>query len=83
MNICSICNKEFNTQQGLKRHLHTCKVKEETLPEVETIEVKGSTTNLSEDVMRKINKLKDLARSTYDAEARYNIECEIKKLMLD
>ena len=48
----------------------------ETTTEGTTNEMEG----LSDNVRRRIAKLRDAWKSTPDAEARYNIECQIKEL---
>ena len=76
METCSICGKEFKNKAGLTLHKKSCKeVEPEVIHNVEAIDA-GLTAN-----QRVILKLMDKARSTFDAKARYDIECMIKELM--
>ena len=83
MEVCNICNREFKNVAGLKLHQKNCKpveVIEETLfqePIVDKIIDGVSLTPRQREIM----KLSDKARSTFDAKSRYDIECEIRRLM--
>ena len=68
---CDRCGKQVKSESGLKRHKNTCEVvEEEQIADIE----------LSDSVIRKIAKLRDAWKSTPDAEARHNIEIQIKEL---
>ena len=79
------CGKVVKSQSGLKRHKATCKATEskeevevsETITEVVS---KPSDSSMADRVNRQINKLEDSIRSTFDAKARYDLECQIKEL---
>ena len=48
----------------------------------EVVEKQTSDVELSDSIIRKIAKLKDAWKSTPDAEARHNIEIQIKELKI-
>lgn len=76
---CEQCSKEFKSATGLKRHKSYCKQQE---PEV-VEEVKNdmeTKEELSDNIVRKINKLLDARKSTWDAKARHEIDIEIARL---
>ena len=88
---CEYCDKEVKTEPGLKRHMNSCKLKDNQEPTsndndkaIETINedkevVLGSST--AQEIDRRIEKLKVTIRSCYDAETRYRLECELKDLI--
>ena len=73
---CDRCGKQVKSESGLKRHQNTCEVVEDEIVEEEQI----VDIDLSYNVARKISKLRDAWKSTPDAEARHNIEMQIKEL---
>lgn len=83
MEVCNICGREFKNVAGLKIHQKNCKpveVVEETLFQepIKNEIIDGVSLTPRQ---REIMKLTDKARSTFDAESRYGIECEIRRLM--
>lgn len=72
---CDRCGKEVRSESGLKRHMNGCVV-EEVLDSLEDTKV----VEVSDNVAIKIKKLRDARKSTWDAEARHNIDLQIKEL---
>jgi hypothetical protein len=78
---CEWCNKVVKSSQGLKRHMNTCSQK--PVEDKEAIEVTNDMPEVVEeptDNSRAIKKLLDLRKSTFDAQTRYAIDCQIKEL---
>jgi len=76
---CEYCGKIVKSSSGLKRHISTCKAKKEVevgndMPK-DSIE---STVDICND--KKIQKLLDLRKSTYDAHTRNLIDMQINEL---
>ena len=76
---CEYCGKIVKSSSGLKRHISTCKAKEEAevcndMPK-DNIE---PTIDMCND--KKIQKLLDLRKSTYDAHTRNLIDMQINEL---
>lgn len=83
MERCEYCNKEVKSLSGLKRHLKTCKVKDEQLVEEEVKVSSVASTELTyiqKEKLRRIDKLKVSINMCYDAETKYRLECELKDL---
>ena len=74
---CDRCGKQVKSESGLKRHQKTC-----VIIDSEVVEEQTSDVELSDSIIRKIAKLKDAWKSTPDAEARHNIEIQIKELKI-
>lgn len=78
---CNVCDREFKSNSGLKIHSKSCKAVEEPKIVEEVVEDEVvSKVELSDNIVRRVKKLKDLYSSTWDAEARYKIQLEIKEL---
>lgn len=79
---CDGCDREFKSASGLKRHRPTCESKEEveTTEEVVENEVVSVSKELGDNIIRKIAKLLDARKSTYDAQARHDIDLQIQEL---
>lgn len=82
---CDNCGREFRGKSGLTNHSKVCEPIEEveeqlTEEEVISNEV-ASKQELSDNIARKIGKLKSARSSTWDAEARHNIDLQIAELM--
>ena len=79
---CEQCGKEYKSTRGLVNHRKECEPIEEqpAIEEVASNEVdKGQ--ELSDNIRRKLDKLKDARSSTWDAQARYEIDLQIKELL--
>ena len=93
---CGKCKREFRSQRGLSMHLNKCDVvpNEESLPTEKKAEeaneaikthnsrIEDEMEGISDNIRRRIEKLRDAYKSTYDAEARHNIDCEIRDLKI-
>lgn len=76
---CKNCNKDIKSDKGMILHLKSCNALE-TVKVIETIpEAKEELIDTSM-LQRKIDKLLDLRKSTFDAETRFRIDEEIKEL---
>jgi hypothetical protein len=81
---CEWCGKEVKSPSGLKRHMNNCPQKPvESQKDVEVANDIPEVVKVSTDSSRAIEKLLDLRKSTYDAETRYKIECQIKEFKND
>ena len=80
---CSNCNREFKSKAGLAIHSKSCVVEDEIIEtkEAEVVEDEVVCTNEpSDNIKRKIAKLRDSYLSTQDAQSRYDIQCRIAEL---
>jgi hypothetical protein len=78
---CEWCNKEVKSSSGLKRHMNSCSQKPiESQEDVEVANESHEVVKVSTDNSMAIEKLLDLRKSTFDAEARYRIDLQIKEL---
>ena len=82
MHQCNRCGREFKSKAGLGKHGKGCSVEpeqEEVIVEEVSNEV-VSNVESSDRVARRIAKLKDAYKSTWDAEQRHLIDLQIKEL---
>lgn len=77
---CDNCRREFKGKSGLTNHSKSCKPTEEITEEVVSDEV-GNSQEVSDNIARKLEKLKDARSSTWDAQARHKIDMQIKELL--
>jgi hypothetical protein len=78
---CEWCNKEVKSSSGLTRHMNNCSQKPvESQEDVEVANDMPEVIKEPTDSSRAIEKLLDLRKSTFDAETRYAIDCQIKEL---
>ena len=68
------CGKEYKSKRGLAMHKNTC---EYTVKD--TDEVQATKPN-NDNIVRRIAKLRDAAKSCGDAETRYKLEQEAREL---
>jgi len=73
MYTCIECERVFRSKGGLTTHKKT----HEVALEVEVVE---SILEVSESDERRIRKLRDAYKSTFDAEARHRIDLEIASI---
>ena len=75
---CNVCNRIMKSKAGLAIHSKSCVVETK---EVEVVEDEVVCTNEpSDNIKRKIAKLRDSYLSTQDAQSRYDIQCRIADL---
>jgi hypothetical protein len=75
---CNVCNRIMKSKAGLAIHSKSCVVETK---EVEVVEDEVVCTNEpSDNIKRKIAKLRDSYLSTQDAQSRYDIQCRIAEL---
>ena len=75
---CNVCNRIMKSKAGLAIHSKSCVVEAK---EVEVVEDEVVCTNEpSDNIKRKIAKLRDSYLSTQDAQSRYDIQCRIAEL---
>ena len=83
---CDKCGREFKGKSGLTNHSKSCSAEpeEEVVIEPEKVEVVDEVVSdeneLSDSIKRKLKKLQDARKSTWDAEGRYMIDIEIAAL---